>query len=283
LKWQFTDRGAAWPKTYHSPFRDRPPAQYDGEGARIVHVGHASFLIQTRGRNLLIDPVWADQVGPVSFIGPRRTNTPGIAFEDLPRIDAVLITHNHYDHMDTRAVAQLWQRYRPRVITPLGNDRFLKQHGIRNVIALDWWQSFEGITLVPARHFCSRGLSDRDANLWGGFVIGGPSGHAYFAGDSGFGGHFAKIAERFPAIRLALLPIGAFLPRWFMEPMHMSPDDAVSAHELLGAQTSVPMHYGTFDLGDDGEHEPVEELRRAIAERGKPNIVILGHGEGREV
>jgi L-ascorbate metabolism protein UlaG (beta-lactamase superfamily) len=250
---------------------------------RVTFINHATTLLQADNLNILTDPIWSERCSPSAHIGPKRHRAPGIRFRDLPPIDFVLISHNHYDHLDLPTLHALRRTYRPRVVTPLGNDRFLKQHGIRNVIALDWWQSFEGITLVPARHFCSRGLSDRDANLWGGFVIGGPSGHAYFAGDTGFGGHFAKIAERFPSIRLALLPIGAFLPRWFMEPMHMSPDDAVRAHEMLGAQTSVPMHYGTFDLGDDGEHEPVEELRRAIAERGKPNIVILRHGEGREV
>jgi len=283
LKWMLHREHGYWRDWVDEPPGEKPPERVGNGGMRVTFINHATTLLQADNVNILTDPIWSERCSPSAHIGPKRHRAPGIRFRDLPPIDFVLISHNHYDHLDLPTLHALRRTHRPRVITPLGNDRFLKQHGIRNVIALDWWQSFEGITLVPARHFCSRGLSDRDANLWGGFVIGGPSGHAYFAGDTGFGGHFAKIAERFPSIRLALLPIGAFLPRWFMEPVHMSPDDAVRAHEVLGAQTSIPMHYGTFDLGDDGEHEPVEELRRAIAERGKPNIVILGHGEGREV
>lgn len=287
LKWMLHREHGYWRDWIDEPPGERPPERVGAGRMRVTFINHATTLLQADNLNILTDPIWSERCSPSAHIGPKRHRAPGIRFRDLPPIDFVLVSHNHYDHLDLPTLHAL-RRGRPagqgpRIVTPLGNDRFLKKHGIGNVIALDWWQSFEGITLVPARHFCSRGLSDRDANLWGGFVISGPSGHAYFAGDSGFGGHFAKIAERFPSIRLAMLPIGAFLPRWFMEPMHMSPDDAVRAHEVLRAQTSVPMHYGTFDLGDDGEQEPVEELRRAIAERGKPNIVILRHGEGKEV
>jgi L-ascorbate metabolism protein UlaG (beta-lactamase superfamily) len=270
---------------------------------RVTFINHATMLLQCDNVNILTDPIWSERCSPSAKIGPKRHRAPGIRFRDLPRIDVVLVSHNHYDHLDLPTLHALRRAHGPRIITPLGNDLFLKKHGIRNVTALDWWEETgtgegartgegagtgEGacptrITLVPSRHFCSRGLSDRDANLWGGFVIGGASGHAYFAGDTGFGEHFALIAERFPSIRVAMLPIGAFLPRWFMKPVHMSPDEAVSAHAVLGAATSIPMHYGTFNLGDDGELEPLEQLHLAIEEAGNPNIVELGHGEGREV
>src|SRR5262245_48740119 len=125
LKWQLGDRGEAWPSSYPSPFRDRPPERFEAEGARVVLIGHASFLIQTRGRNLLVDPVWAERVSPVSFAGPKRINAPGVGFDDLPRIDTVLVTHNHYDHMDTATLGRLWQRDRPRIVTPLGNDTIM--------------------------------------------------------------------------------------------------------------------------------------------------------------
>lgn len=289
LKWMLHREHGYWRDWTGEERGPKPPERVGGGRMRVTFINHATTLIQFDNVNVLTDPIWSERCSPSAHIGPKRHRAPGIRFGDLPPIDFVLVSHNHYDHLDLPTLHALRRSHRPRVVTPLGNDLFLKRHGIRNVIALDWWQETGGgacptaITLVPARHFCSRGLSDRDANLWGGFVISGPSGHAYFAGDTGFGGHFARIAERFPKIRAALLPIGAFLPRWFMAPMHMSPDDAVRAHEILGAQTSIPMHYGTFDLGDDGEHEPVEELRRAIGEAGNPNIVILRHGEGREV
>ncbi|HEX6178642.1 MAG TPA: MBL fold metallo-hydrolase, partial [Thermoanaerobaculia bacterium] len=139
------------------------------------------------------------------------------------------------------------------------------------------------ITSVPAQHFSARALSDRDVNLWGGFVVSGPSGNVYFAGDTGWGKHFAEIAARFSPIRLALLPIGAYKPRWFMKPAHIDPAEAVDAHLALGAGTSLAMHYGTFALGDDGERQPVDDLRKALSEKGNPRFWILGHGEGRDV
>jgi L-ascorbate metabolism protein UlaG (beta-lactamase superfamily) len=283
FKWMFERERGYWRDWVDDPPGPPPPARVDGGRMRVTFINHATMLLQCDNVNILTDPIWSERCSPSAKIGPKRHRAPGIRFRDLPRIDVVLLSHNHYDHLDLPTLHALRRTHRPRIITPLGNDLFLKKHGIRNVTALDWWQAWEGITLVPSRHFCSRGLSDRDANLWGGFVISGSSGHAYFAGDTGFGEHFALIAQRFPSIRVAMLPIGAFLPRWFMKPVHMSPDEAVSAHAVLGATTSIPMHYGTFDLGDDGELEPLEQLHLAIEEAGNPNIVELGHGEGREV
>lgn len=289
FKWMLNRERGYWREWVDDPPGPPPPARVGGGGMRVTLINHATVLLQMDNVNILTDPIWSRRCSPFAHAGPKRHRAPGIRFRDLPPIDFVLISHNHYDHLDLPTLHALRKAHWPRIITPLGNDRFLRKHGIRNVIALDWWQETGGgacptrITLVPARHFCSRGLSDRDANLWGGFVIGGPSGHAYFAGDTGFGGHFARIAERFPSIRLAMLPIGAYLPRWFMQPVHMSPGEAVQAHAALGAAMSIPMHYGTFDLGDDGELEPLEDLRRAIDAAGNPNIAILEHGEGREV
>jgi L-ascorbate metabolism protein UlaG (beta-lactamase superfamily) len=283
LKWMLHRDHGYWREWVDEPPGEKPPERV-GEGRmRVTFINHSTLLVQADNVNILTDPIWSERCSPVSFAGPKRRRAPGIRFRDLPPIDFVLVSHNHYDHLDLPTLHALRKRFWPRILTPLGNDAFLKQHGIRNVIALDWWDSHQQFTLVPARHFCSRGLSDRDANLWGGFMISGPSGNAYFAGDTGFGAHFEQIKARFPDIRAALLPIGAYLPRWFMQPMHMSPDDVVRAHEILGAQTSIPIHYGTFDLGDDGELEPIEHLRHAIAGAGNPNIAILEHGEGREV
>src|SRR5262249_32825953 len=158
-----------------------------------------------------------------------RHRPPGIRFDDLPPIDLVLVSHNHYDHLDLPTLRRLQQRDRPRIITPLGNGALMRRGGVDGAIELDWWQSDGKITAVPAQHFCSRGLSDRDRNLWGGFMID----DVYFAGDTGWGRHFAEIGARFAPIRLALLPIGAYLPRWFMRPVHVNPAEAVEAHVAL--------------------------------------------------
>jgi L-ascorbate metabolism protein UlaG (beta-lactamase superfamily) len=213
----------------------------------------------------------------VEFTGPKRHHAPGIRFDDLPPIDVVLVSHNHYDHMDVPTLDRLKREHQPRIFTGLGNSAFLK-----GAVDLDWWQSAEigpdvRIHAVPAQHFSSRGLSDRDANLWCGYVIEAPGGPIYFAGDTGWGSHFAKIRERFGAARLALLPIGAFRPEWFMCAVHISPREAVRAAEALGAETSIPMHYYTFHLGDDGQDEPAEVLRSELA-AGGPRFEILAPG-----
>jgi L-ascorbate metabolism protein UlaG (beta-lactamase superfamily) len=233
--------------------------------------------------NVLTDPIWSERTSPLSFIGPKRHRAPGIRLDDLPPIDFVLVSHNHYDHLDIPTLQRLQQRDRPRIVTPLGNGALMRRHGVDDAIELDWWQAHDRVTLVPARHFCARAISDRNRNLWGGFVIRGAAGNVYFAGDTGWGGHFAEIGARCAPIRAALLPIGAYLPRWFMHPVHVDPAQAVDAHLALGARVSIPMHYGTFALGDDGIDEPLRDLRAALAAKGNPNFVILEHGEGRDL
>jgi L-ascorbate metabolism protein UlaG (beta-lactamase superfamily) len=194
--------------------------------------------------------------------------------EDLPPIDAVLISHNHYDHLDVDTLRRL---PRTQTFVALGNAAFVK-----GATDLDWWESASispsvKVHCVPAQHFSSRGITDRDANLWCGFVLETPRGAIYFAGDTGWGPHFEMIRERFGAMRLALLPIGAFRPEWFMCAVHISPRDAVRAAEALGAEVSIPMHYYTFDLGDDGQDEPARELREALRDGG-PRFEILQPG-----
>jgi L-ascorbate metabolism protein UlaG (beta-lactamase superfamily) len=252
----------------------------------VTFINHATLLVQMDGVNVLTDPIWSDRCSPVSFAGPKRHRNPGIRFEDLPPIDAVIVSHNHYDHLDLPSLRRLQQKHRPRIVTPLGNDALMARGGVPGATALDWWNATPvndrvKITVVPAQHFCARAISDRDRTLWGGFVISGPSGNVYFAGDTGWGQHFSEIGKRFGSIRAALLPIGAYLPRWFMKPVHISPFEMVDAHQALGAKTSIPMHYGTFHLGDDGEMQPLEDLRRAIAAKSVDGITVLGFGEGR--
>jgi len=284
LRWQFSRKRGYWPPYRELPCGPPPPERVSGGALRLTFVNHSTTLIQMDGVNVLTDPVWSRRVSPVPFAGPRRHRPPGIRFRDLPPIDLVLVSHNHYDHLDVATLHWLRWRHRPRIVTALGNARLMARHGIDGAHDLDWWQAVPAgelvVTCVPARHFSARGLSDRNRNLWSGFVVSGPSGHVYFAGDTGWGAHFESIGARFDPIRLALLPIGSYLPRWFMHPAHIDPAQAVGAHRALGARTSIPVHYGTFALGDDGEEEPVEELRAAM---GGANFVILDHGEGTEL
>jgi L-ascorbate metabolism protein UlaG (beta-lactamase superfamily) len=287
-KWQLTRERGFWREWVDDVPGEAPPARVGGGRVRVTFVNHATMLVQFDGINILTDPIWSMRCSPFAGLGPKRHRPPGIRFRDLPPIDVVLVSHNHYDHLDLPTLHALRKRHRPRFVLPLGNDLLLRRHGIRNVTALSWWQSTAlangiDVTLVPAQHFCARGLSDRDASLWGGFVIRAPSGNVYFAGDTGWGPHFAMIAERFAPLRLAMLPIGAYLPRWFMQPVHVSPEEAVEAHKILGAQTSVAMHYGTFNLGDDGELQPLDDLRAALEANSVTNFLTLAHGEGRDV
>jgi L-ascorbate metabolism protein UlaG (beta-lactamase superfamily) len=248
-----------------------PPPERVGRGqVRATFVNHATVLVQIDGVNILTDPIWSDRTSPVRWAGPRRRRPAGIRFADLPPIDAVVVSHNHYDHLDLPTLRNLAARFEPLILSGLGNELLLGREGIANAVALDWWESrriSESVTVhfVPAQHFSARGSADRNGTLWGGFVIEGSSGAVYFAGDTGWGPHFAELRARFPNIRLAILPIGAFLPEWFMAPVHIGPEEATRAHRELGAQSSMVMHFGTFPLGDDGMTEAPERLRALLS------------------
>jgi L-ascorbate metabolism protein UlaG (beta-lactamase superfamily) len=268
-----------------------PPPERVGEGElRVTFVGHSTVLLQVDGLNLLTDPIWSDRAGPVEWAGPRRYRPPGLRFEDLPPIDAVLVSHNHYDHLDLATLLRLQDEHRPLFYTGLGNAAFLRREGVWDVLELDWWDEVRlarGVRLwfVPAQHFSGRGLCDQGTTLWGGFVIDGPAGVVYFAGDTGFGPHFDQLRRRFGPPRLALLPIGAFQPRWFMSAMHLGPDEAVEAHRRLDAAASVAIHYGTFALADDRQDEPATVLAEALAAAGlAPDVFrVLPEGLGWDV
>jgi L-ascorbate metabolism protein UlaG (beta-lactamase superfamily) len=289
LRWILNRQQGPWRDWTDDAAGPPPPARVSGERLRVTFVNHATLLVQMDDLNILTDPIWSDRCSPVSFLGPRRRRPSGIRFEDLPPVDVVAISHNHYDHLDLPTLRRLASAGRPLFVTPLGNGALLRSHGLENVVELDWWEhltvgSRRTVTAVPAQHFSGRGLFDRDRQLWGGFVFTTAAGSVYFAGDTGFGPHFAEVRKRLGAPRAALLPIGAFRPQWFMSPVHISPEEAIAAHDQLGARTSIAMHFGTFPLGDDGETEAPDRLRRETARRSlEENVLVLRFGEGRDL
>jgi L-ascorbate metabolism protein UlaG (beta-lactamase superfamily) len=265
-----------WPAWAPSPYADRPPARVDGPEWRISYVGHATLLLQTAGLNILIDPVWSQRVSPVSFAGPKRVNNPGIAFEALPPIDIVLVSHCHYDHLDADTLSRLAAVHPARVITPLGNDTIMRDHdpAIR-AEAYDWHQRIAlgrdaAVTLIPTRHWSARGLTDRNKALWASFVIETPAGRIYHVADSGWGDghHFRAARDLHGPFRLAILPIGAYEPRWFMRDQHMNPEESVRAFQTCGAEFALGHHYGTFQLTDEAIDAPEQALVAARINAG---------------
>jgi len=288
LKWMRTRQRGAWPRWVSSTPGPKPPERVEGATLRVTFVNHATVLLQTEGVNVLTDPVWSRRVSPVSFAGPRRHRAPGIRFEDLPPIDAILLSHNHYDHLDVPTLRRLAAEHSPEVFCPLGVAPLAQRCGLHDVQELDWWQSaaWQGreIHCVPAQHFSARTPFDRNRTLWSGWVMEAERGPIYFAGDTGFGDFFQDIGRRFAPIRLGLLPIGAYEPEWFMGPVHMTPEQAVEARTLVGADMAVGIHFGTFSLADDGESDPPARLREAMAgHEDADRFWILVEGEGREI
>jgi L-ascorbate metabolism protein UlaG (beta-lactamase superfamily) len=282
LRWQASGSRAAWPRTVSDPKFDPPPASVPARTVAVSFVNHATFLLRFPEAVVLTDPIFSDRCSPVQWAGPKRVRAPGVALAALPRPDIVLLSHNHYDHMDLPSLRDLQRRFSPRVITMLGNAATLRAAGIE-AQELDWWQHIDAgalrITATPARHFSARTAFDRNRSLWGGFMIANANGSLLFAGDSGDGPHWSEINRRLGAPDVALLPIGAYEPRWFMAPVHMNPAEAVQAHRALGARQSIGMHFGTFQLTDEAIDAPLTALE--AAKSASDAFVTLGFGETR--
>lgn len=258
---------ADWPEKIDNPqFKVRSIRV--NEGVNIVVINHATILIQMNGLNILTDPIYSERCSPVSFAGPKRVVNPGIKWEDLPKIDYVLISHDHYDHLDLQTLKKLWERDKPTTLVGLGLSQLLNGEGISKVIEMDWWQSAQlagvNITFVPAQHWSRRSLFDTNQTLWGGYVLEGDK-RIYFAGDTGHGKFFKMIKNKLGAPDVTLIPIGAYEPRWFMKSHHINPEDAVKAFLDLETTSAIGIHFGTFDgLTDEAIDQPAKDLKKAL-------------------
>jgi N-acyl-phosphatidylethanolamine-hydrolysing phospholipase D len=258
----------------------------------LTWVGHSTFLVQLGGLNILTDPIWSERASPLPWIGPRRRVEPGLPFDELPAIDAVIQSHDHYDHLDDLTVCRLEARNPgARWMVPLGLRRFLERRGVHDITELDWWQGVAlgevAFTCTPAQHFSGRSPFGRNRTLWCGWAMTSVRHRVFFAGDTGYHPQFAEVGQRTGPFDIAILPIGAYDPQWLMQPVHMNPQEAVTAYQDLirsGADRVtrfVPMHWGTFKLTDEPLDEPPGRLLDAWGQAGLPaeRCHILAHGE----
>ena len=288
LRWQWGTRGQ-FPR--HQPFPLQQPDQQrlanPGPQPQLTWIGHATFLFQHRGWNLITDPVFSERCSPLSFAGPKRAVPPALTVDDLPPINAVLVSHNHYDHLDRTSVKQLQARFGREILwfVPTGVASWLRNLGVERIIELGWWQSeYHGQVeafCLPAQHFSGRGPGDHNRTLWCSWRLNFPDFSLYFAGDTGYAPLFDEIGDIFGPVDLALLPIGAYEPRWFMSPVHINPAEAVTIHQEIRARQSVAMHWGTFVLTDEPMDAPPKALALALQEQqiDPKTFRVPQHGE----
>ncbi|MEI7798577.1 MAG: MBL fold metallo-hydrolase [Opitutaceae bacterium] len=290
LKWSYQRlvlrRKINWPKEIPANLGVKIPQQISPGKTAVTFIGHSTFLLQQANLNLLTDPIFSERASPLSWAGPKRVRPPALKLTELPRVQVVLISHNHYDHLDLPTLRWLAREHQPQFITTLGNKAWLNKHGLKNVIELDWWQTHPAtaeleVIGTPAQHFSARWPWDRCQTLWGGFALKTAAKSFYFTGDSGYNHTFKEIGARLGPFDLALIPIGAYEPRWFMQPVHCTPEEAVRIHQDVGSRQSWAMHFGTFQLTDEGINDPAVALAAArIAHNLNPtDFTVPNFGE----
>lgn len=287
LRMWYSMKKATWPKSVTNIAIPKLDLKLQPNDVAITFVNHATFLIQVNGLNILTDPIWSKRCSPIPGIGPKRVRAPGITFKNLPNIDLVLISHNHYDHLDIPTVRKLNKKFTPQFVVPIGKDKaLLESVGCKKVQELDWWQSLSindrtTIYFTPTQHFSARTLFDKYESLWGAYVICSNNKKIYFGGDAGYSRYYKDTYNKLGAMDLALLGIGAYEPRWFMKNMHTNPAEAVQAHLDLHSKNSIAMHYGTFQLSAEAIDQPQKDLLVAIKEfKVSPDsFIILPEGK----
>ncbi len=292
LKWRWNRLGKdiPGPEDYDFPLAKNDPAflRSNNEKVTLTWIGHATVLLQLKGKNILTDPHFSKRASPVQWAGPHRVVPPGIPLQELPPIHMVVISHDHYDSLDEQSIVKLHQREggkKTLFLVPLGFKSWFEGLGIKRVIELDWWDRHEEadlkITAVPVQHWSKRGLSSRNKTLWAGWVIQANDFRFFFAGDTGYAPHFKEIGDKLGPFDLSAIPIGAYEPRWFMRHHHITPEEALQIHLDVRSKKSVAIHWGTFILTDEPLDEPPRRLTKAIREneRSEEEFLILKHGE----
>ena len=265
MKWKLTSKPKEWKKHYDNKYKFQLEKVSSDSELIVTYINHSSFLLQLNGFNILTDPVFADVVGPLNLIGPSRVREPGILMKELPKIDIVVISHNHYDHLDIKSLEKINELHSPLFLIPFGDSELFLDNGINNIIEMKWWESavinndFK-ITFTPAKHASNRGIFDRNKSLWGSYLFNFKGKNIYFGGDTGYDNHFKRIGDFAGHIEFSLLPIGAYEPRSIMRVVHTNPEEAVQAHLDLRSKLSIGMHFGTFQLTDEGIDDPVKDL-----------------------
>ena len=294
IKWQLGGGKAKWPSEYPSVFdKAKPHPRIEGNEIKITMIGHASLLVQVSGLNFITDPVFVDRASPFQFAGPRRVNPPGVRFEDLPPIDYVLLSHNHYDHLDLATLDQLVNDHGATIVCPLGNDAIVgKKNSKAKFVTGDWGDVSDlkngvRVHFEPTHHWSARGIKDRRMALWAAFVLETPQGKIYHVGDTGFhdGLNYQALLDKHGEMQVSILPIGAYEPRWFMRGQHQNPDEAVQGHLICRSKTTIAHHWGTFQLTDEAIEAPLEALAEAKQKHGisDDDFVVLRPGEARVI
>lgn len=269
-----------------------PDIEFRSENPWAMWIGHSTYLVSVQGKHILTDPIWSNWCSPVPLFGPKRKNPPAVPFDALPKIDYVLISHDHYDHLDRPTVERLHERF-PEIlwVVPLGVKKWFEKLGIKKVVELNWWEEVDvdsmfKITFVPSQHFSGRRSPDLNSTLWGGYVVENLHNNKtfYFVGDTGYNGHdFKKIGKKFDAIDLSLIPIGSYSPRKFMAPVHVEPKDAVKVHMDVGSKFSLGMHWKTFRLSEEPMEQPPFDLFKAMREENLDPHTFLAIDPGHKI